>query len=108
MYWQQRFDRQNPDAELEAKIKAIRQNNKDFGYRRIWGKLRKEGLLVNRKKVQRLVQKLGLQVKAFSHKSRKYSSVITQLGAGSCQSFVQGSVELIVISDRLTCGFHFR
>ena len=74
MYWQQRFDRQNPDAELESKIKAIRQNNKDFGYRRIWGKLRKEGLLVNRKKVQRLVQKLGLQVKAFSHKSRKYSS----------------------------------
>ena len=57
MYWQQRFDRQNPDAELESKIKAIRQNNKDFGYRRIWGKLRKEGLLVNRKKVQRLVQK---------------------------------------------------
>ena len=74
MYWQQRFDRKNPDAELEAKIKAIRQSDKDFGYRRIWGKLRKEGLLVNRKKVQRLVQKLGLQVKAFSHKSRKYSS----------------------------------
>lgn len=74
MYWQQRFDRQNPDAELEAKIKAIRQSDRDFGYRRIWGKLRKEGLLVNRKKVQRLVQKLGLQVKAFSHKSRKYSS----------------------------------
>lgn len=74
MYWQQRFDRKNPDAELEAKIKAIRQSNKDFGYRRIWGKLRKEGLLVNRKKVQRLVQELGLQVKAFSHKSRKYSS----------------------------------
>lgn len=36
MYWQQRFDRQNSDAELEAKIKALRQSDKDFGYRRIW------------------------------------------------------------------------
>ena len=74
MYWQKRFDRQNPDAELEAKIKAIRQSDKNFGYRRIWGKLREEGLWVNRKKVQRLVQKLGLQVKSFTHKSRKYNS----------------------------------
>ena len=41
MYWQQRFDRQNPDAALEAKIKAIRQSDKDFGYGRIWGKSRK-------------------------------------------------------------------
>ena len=47
MYWQKRFDRQNPDVELEAKIKAIRQTDKDFGYRRIWGKLREDGLLVN-------------------------------------------------------------
>ncbi|KHM48349.1 integrase, partial [Anaerovibrio lipolyticus] len=74
MYWQKRFDRENPDAELEAKIKAIRQSDKDFGYRRIYGKLRQEGFLVNHKKVQRLVQKLGLQVKSFAHKSRKYNS----------------------------------
>ena len=62
------------DAELENQIRAIRQRDKDFGYRRICGKLREYGILVNHKKVQRLVQKLSLQVKSFTNKSRKYNS----------------------------------
>ena len=62
MYWQGRFNRTSPDAQLEKKIKAIRQRDKDFGYRRICGKLREYGIMVNHKKVQRLVQKLSLQV----------------------------------------------
>ena len=32
MYWQKRFDRENPDKELEEKIQEIRKNNKDYGY----------------------------------------------------------------------------
>ena len=36
--------------------------------------LRRSGLIINKKKVQRLVQKLKIQVKNFSRKSRKYSS----------------------------------
>ena len=32
MYWQGRFNRTSPDAQLEKKIKAIRQRDKDFGY----------------------------------------------------------------------------
>jgi transposase InsO family protein len=74
MYWQKRFDCPSPDADLENKILAIRKSNKDFGYRRICGKLRQKGILVNHKRVQRLVQKLGLQVKSFMHRSRKYNS----------------------------------
>lgn len=74
MYWQKRFDKENPDKEIEEKIIEIRQEHKDFGYRRIYGELRKLGLVINKKKVQRLVQKLGLQVKSFTRKSRKYSS----------------------------------
>ena len=74
MYWQSRFNRPSPDAELENQIRAIRQRDKDFGYRRICGKLREDGIMVNHKKVQRLVQKLSLQVKSFTHKSRKYNS----------------------------------
>ena len=35
MYWQKRFDRENPNAEIEAKILEIREENKDYGYRRI-------------------------------------------------------------------------
>ena len=74
MYWQKRFDRKNPDKELEEKMLEIRELNKDYGYRRMLGELRNQGYVVNKKKVQRIMQKLGLQVTSFTRKSRKYSS----------------------------------
>ena len=80
MYWQKRFDRENPDKELEEKIQEIRKNNKDYGYRRIHGELHNQGYLINKKKVQRIVQKLGLQVTSYTRKSRKYSSYKGRIG----------------------------
>lgn len=80
MYWQKRFNRENPDAELEKLILEIRKDNKDFGYRRIHGELKNRGIAVNKKKVQRIEQKLGLQVTSFSRKSRKYSSYKGKIG----------------------------
>lgn len=80
MYWQKRFDRENPDKELEEKIQEIRKNNKDYGYRRIYGELHNQGYLINKKKVQRIVQKLGLQVTSYTRKSRKYSSYKGRIG----------------------------
>ena len=74
MYWQKRMNKPNPDLELEEEIKEIRLRHKDFGYRRIYGELKKLGILINKKKVQRIVQKLGLQVTSFTRRSRKYSS----------------------------------
>ena len=74
MYWQKRFDRENPDKVLEETILAIRASNKDYGYRRVVGELNNQGYKVNKKKVQRIMQKLGLQVTSFTRKSRKYSS----------------------------------
>lgn len=32
MYWQKRFDRGNPDREIEKKILEIREEHKDYGY----------------------------------------------------------------------------
>lgn len=80
MYWQKRYDRENPDVEMETIIVEIRKENKDFGYRRIYGELRKRGIVVNHKKVQRMIQKLGLQVTSFTRKSRKYSSYKGNVG----------------------------
>lgn len=74
MYWQKRFDRENPDKEIEEKILEIRVTHKDYGYRRMVGELRNQGYSVNKKKVQRIMQKLGLQVTSFTRKNRKYSS----------------------------------
>lgn len=80
MYWQKRFDRENPDKEIEKKIIDIRITNKDYGYRRVLGELRNQGYSVNKKKVQRIMQKLGLQVNSFTRKSRKDSSYKGKVG----------------------------
>lgn len=80
MYWQKRFDRENPDEALENEILEIRKEHKDFGYRRIQGELGNRGFKVNKKKVQRIVKKFGLQVTSFTHKSRKYSSYKGKVG----------------------------
>ena len=80
MYWQKRFDRENPDIELEEKIHEIHKRNKDYGYRRMCGELRNQGHIVNKKKVQRIMQKYNLQVMSFTRKSRKYSSYKGRIG----------------------------
>ena len=36
MYWQKRFDRENPDKQLEDEITKIHIENKDYGYRRVY------------------------------------------------------------------------
>lgn len=80
MYWQKRFDRVDPNKELEEKILEIHTENKDFGYRRMHGMLRKLGYVANKKRVQRIMQKLGLQVTSFTRKSRRYSSYKGNVG----------------------------
>ena len=80
MYWQKRFDRENPDKEIDEKILQIRETHKNYGYRRVAGELQNQGYCVNKKKVQRIMQKLGLQVTSFIRKSRKYSSYKGKVG----------------------------
>jgi transposase InsO family protein len=79
MYWKKRFARENPNKELEDKIMEIHIVHKDFGYRRMLGELLKQGYLVNKKRVQRIMQKLSLQVTS-TRKSRKYSSYKGKVG----------------------------
>lgn len=80
MYWQKRFDRENPNQELEEKIKELRSKHKDYGYRRLLQELRKQGYLINKKRVQRIMNKLSLQVTSFTRKSRKYNSYKGKVG----------------------------
>jgi putative transposase len=81
MYWQKRFHRKNPNQEIESKILEIHEANKDYGYRRIYGELRNQEFIVNKKKVQKIMQKLNLQVTSFTRKSRKYSSYKGKVGS---------------------------
>ena len=74
MYWQKRFDRENPDKYLKDKIIKIHIENKDYGYRRVYRELRNRKIFVNKKKAQCIMKKLGFQITSFTHKSRKCSS----------------------------------
>ena len=74
MYWQKRFNRKNPYQEIETKLIEICHENKDYGYRRMTTALKNQGFLINKEKIQRLMQKLKLQVTSYTRKSRKYNS----------------------------------
>ena len=80
MYWQKRLNRPNKDKEIEDKILKIRKDNPNYVYRRITAMLKRLVYVINKKKVQRLVQKLKLQVTSFSRKTRKYSSYKGTIG----------------------------
>ena len=74
------MDNTNKNEEVEKNILEIRKDNPNYGYRWITAMIRKQGLLINKKKVQRLIQKLKLQVTNFSRKTRKYSSYKGTIG----------------------------
>ena len=56
-----REERQVKDADLKEHILATHRLHPDFGYKRMRTALRKEGFLVNHKKVRRLMRELGIR-----------------------------------------------
>ena len=82
MYWQKRMGREHPDKEIEDTIQEqeLCKQHTTYGYRRITGELTNQGWCVNKKKVQRIMQKLSLQVTCFTRKSRRYSSYKGKVG----------------------------
>ena len=63
MYWQNASTEQLQHKSLKKKFKRF-VKHQHYGYRRITQELKRRGFQVNKKKVQRLIQKLKLQVKA--------------------------------------------
>lgn len=80
MYWQKRFDRPNPDQEIEEKMIEIRKEHKDYSCLRLKKELENQGIHVNKKKIQRLIKKLGIAVKSYTRKSRRYNSYRGKVG----------------------------
>jgi putative transposase len=73
--------KENPDQALEDLIQSIfDENDQNYGYRRIHLQLRNQGYIVNHKKVQRIMKKLGLKGSKFCRKTRKYSSYKGTIG----------------------------
>lgn len=65
--------KEDKDKALKADIQAIFEEHKgNYGYRRVYLELRNRGYVINHKKVQRLMQVLGLSVRI--RKRKKYKS----------------------------------
>ncbi len=54
---------QDDDAEVPSKLRELAQQRCRFGYRRLHILLRREGIVINRKKPQRLYRKENLAVR---------------------------------------------
>lgn len=74
------LNRPNKDEALKEEILDIRQAHENYGYRRVHAELRRRGYTVNKKKVQRLMKEMNLQVTSFTRKSRKYNSYQGDIG----------------------------
>ena len=79
------FNRIDPNEELKTQIKTIFEENKSrYGYRRITLELKKRNIIVNHKKVKRIMKELnlfGVQPKA------KYKSYKGEVGK-TCKSLL--------------------
>ncbi len=74
MYWQKRFSRPDPDADIKTALTTLRETHKDYGYLRMTAALRNAGHGINKKKVQRLMADMHLQVESYTRRSRKYNA----------------------------------
>ncbi|MFZ6151102.1 IS3 family transposase, partial [Enterococcus avium] len=54
--------------------------HKNYGCLRMTNELKNRGFHVNKKKVQRLIRKLGIEVRSYTQKSRRYSSYRGKVG----------------------------
>ncbi len=81
MYWQKRWNISNKNEQIEQRIKELfDEHDGNYGYRRITKALQNEGMTINKKKVQRMMQKLGLKCFSYTRKSRKYSTYKGKVG----------------------------
>lgn len=79
-YWVKNIGRPDPDAKLKALIQAIYDEHEGrYGYRRIHDELMNRGRQLNHKKVQRIMQELGLKCLVRMKKYRSYKGMIGKI-----------------------------
>ena len=72
-YHLKQLDQNDKDYDIKAEIQAIFTEHKgNYGYRRMTLELRNRGIVINHKRVQRLMKVLGLTARI--RRKRKYSS----------------------------------
>ena len=92
------------DGELRERLKALAEQRRRFGYRRLHVLLRREGHVVNRKRVERLYREERLTVRRRGGRKRAMGTrrpIVTPLAANQRWS-------LDFVSDQLSDGRRFR
>ena len=80
-------DKDSGNQKLMDRIKEIfLEHSRRYGYRRIYGQLRREGYEINHKKVQRLMQKIGLFYSPSQSARNANTAAITAFKARSSQT----------------------
>ncbi|WP_258236966.1 IS3 family transposase [Mammaliicoccus sciuri] len=80
-YWINQLSKADKDETLIQVIKEIcEESNHTYGYRRVTQALRNRGLIVNHKKVLRIMKEYNLTCTKFTHRGRKYRSFKGKVG----------------------------
>jgi putative transposase len=96
--------RRPDDARIRERLKALANERRRFGYRRLGILLQREGICVNHKKIYRLYTVAGLKVRRRSGRKRALGArLATILPTRANQTWA-----LDFVSDSFSCGRRFR
>jgi putative transposase len=96
--------RRPDDAVLRTRMRELAAERRRFGYRRLHVLLRREGLIVNRKRTQRLYREEGLMVRRRRGRKRATGTRAPLIGAAMPNA--RWSIDFI--HDQMACGRRFR
>lgn len=101
-----RYQQSTTNDALEARIKELALEHNRYGYRRIWALLRREGWIMNLKRVRRLWKKNNLQVPKKKRKQRRQGLCAQQY---PCQAVAPNHIwTLDFVHDSLRHGRRIR
>jgi transposase InsO family protein len=96
--------RRPPDEALRARMRELAAERRRFGYRRLHVLLRREGLVQNRKRTQRLYREEGLTVRRRRGRKRATGSRAPLL----LPALPNARWSIDFVHDQLACGRRFR
>jgi putative transposase len=96
--------RRPDDAALRVRMRELAAERRRFGYRRLHVLLRREGLVVNRKRTQRLYREEGLMVRR--RRGRKRATGTRMPVVAAALPNARWSIDFV--HDQMVCGRRFR
>ena len=98
MYWQQRFDRVDPDLQIRIAIEDIRKDHPNYGYRRLLPLLRSRGIVINKKRLQRIMQKFNLHIKALKDGLHLIALSVDSIAVNHIKKLLQIQLNLSIMN----------